>query len=381
MFVLLQRYTFWSNSQPSSFKTLCWFCCLYYCKDTLFEAIHNSYLPLNINWYVVCITAKIHFLKQFTTAWKQLLRYPQLFVLLQRYTFWSNSQHTNSTWDILLVVCITAKIHFLKQFTTSALGQRAGTGLFVLLQRYTFWSNSQPLLVWQPSILSCLYYCKDTLFEAIHNSKRCFLDRVSVVCITAKIHFLKQFTTTTKRPHYHLLLFVLLQRYTFWSNSQLSASLNSMTVGCLYYCKDTLFEAIHNFILKYPQLSYVVCITAKIHFLKQFTTMSKRSTAQSLLFVLLQRYTFWSNSQLELAVILCVMSCLYYCKDTLFEAIHNWYITFADTIIVVCITAKIHFLKQFTTRIPQTSFLRMLFVLLQRYTFWSNSQPILAIKY
>ena len=41
--------------------------CLYYCKDTLFEAIHNKYLVLIISTLVVCITAKIHFLKQFTT--------------------------------------------------------------------------------------------------------------------------------------------------------------------------------------------------------------------------------------------------------------------------------------------------------------------------
>ena len=42
---------------------------------------------------------------------------------------------------------------------------------------------------------SCLYYCKDTLFEAIHNSRWYWFWLFRVVCITAKIHFLKQFTT------------------------------------------------------------------------------------------------------------------------------------------------------------------------------------------
>ena len=42
---------------------------------------------------------------------------------------------------------------------------------------------------------SCLYYCKDTLFEAIHNYRRINRLVLNVVCITAKIHFLKQFTT------------------------------------------------------------------------------------------------------------------------------------------------------------------------------------------
>ena len=61
--------------------------CLYYCKDTLFEAIHNIDKDDALAYKVVCITAKIHFLKQFTTLFISLLFNNQLFVLLQRYTF------------------------------------------------------------------------------------------------------------------------------------------------------------------------------------------------------------------------------------------------------------------------------------------------------
>ena len=46
--------------------------------------------------------------------------------------------------------------------------------------------------------------------------------------------------------------------------------------SCLYYCKDTLFEAIHNVFLLQIASEDVVCITAKIHFLKQFTTRKLR---------------------------------------------------------------------------------------------------------
>ena len=138
---------------------------------------------------------------------------------------------------------------------------------------------------------SCLYYCKDTLFEAIHNAFLLPIVLEVVVCITAKIHFLKQFTTI---PRY-----------------------SGLKTSCLYYCKDTLFEAIHNVLLGVKFFAIVVCITAKIHFLKQFTT---------------------------LAVIVASSSCcLYYCKDTLFEAIHN-----------------VHLLHLLC---------KLLFVLLQRYTF------------
>ena len=137
----------------------------------------------------------------------------------------------------------------------------------------------------------CLYYCKDTLFEAIHNRLLPSACPNCVVCITAKIHFLKQFTTYTP-PAFGCF-------------------------GCLYYCKDTLFEAIHNQYNNSFLLWDVVCITAKIHFLKQFTTLSPDRI-----------YTD---------------CCLYYCKDTLFEAIHNL--------------------------LGKMSLTLSLFVLLQRYTF------------
>ena len=169
------------------------------------------------------------------------------------------------------VVCITAKIHFLKQFTTVCL----------LTLTYN----------------SCLYYCKDTLFEAIHNFFISSYWWDYVVCITAKIHFLKQFTTLI--------------------------GMTAIYPGCLYYCKDTLFEAIHNVHLLRLLFKLVVCITAKIHFLKQFTTFIPTLIHRVKLFVLLQRYTFWSNSQHVFIIVSNVSGCLYYCKDTLFEAIHN----------------------------------------------------------
>ena len=62
--------------------------------------------------------------------------------------------------------------------------------------------------------------------------------------------------------------------------------------SCLYYCKDTLFDAIHNLPLHVVQFGCVVCITAKIHFLTQFTTRSSIPYEVAPLFVLLQRYTF-----------------------------------------------------------------------------------------
>ena len=141
--LLLQRYTFWSNSQRKSYWFDCSFNCACYCKDTHFEAIHNAPLRLRTERVIVLATAKIHILKQFTTERCSVVAFVLLCLLLQRYTFWSNSQPTACSYSSFAIVLATAKIHILKQFTTIA-------------------TNASPNT-------DCACYCKDTHFEAIHN--------------------------------------------------------------------------------------------------------------------------------------------------------------------------------------------------------------------
>ena len=141
----MQRYTFWSNSQRNNFSS--------------------------DSGGVVRANAKIHILKQFTTKTKRNLLNGELYVLMQRYTFWSNSQLVVVLVLDIVVVRANAKIHILKQFTTIGLNQFSDFKLYVLMQRYTFWSNSQ--LAWT------------------------LLEDVCVVRANAKIHILKQFTTSS----------------------------------------------------------------------------------------------------------------------------------------------------------------------------------------
>ena len=66
----------------------------------------------------------------------------------------------------------------------------------------------------------CLPYCKGTILKAIHNSFP-----------------------------YGLVLemvFTVLQRYDFESNSQRGATMRMPRRGCLPYCKGTILKAIHN---------------------------------------------------------------------------------------------------------------------------------------
>ena len=271
-----------------------------------------------------------------------------LCLLLQRYTFWSNSQPIEEALEkqrncacyckdthfeaihnalprigtIKVIVLATAKIHILKQFTTIAR----------ILS----------------SVKNCACYCKDTHFEAIHNKLFTLSTACFIVLATAKIHILKQFTTKLVAAFLITLLCLLLQRYTFWSNSQLIAENRWKCINCACYCKDTHFEAIHNSSFSCQPCYSIVLATAKIHILKQFTTCFSNPNTSGELCLLLQRYTFWSNSQLDFRLTLWTTNCACYCKDTHFEAIHN--------------SARL------------SSGRVWLCLLLQRYTFWSNSQ-------
>ena len=141
----------------------------------------------------------------------------------------------------------------------------------MILQRYTFGSKSQPLRGLWRLTLGCLWYCKDIHLEANHNK---FEDE-------------QGFNR----------LFMILQRYTFGSKSQLFASNTCQRVSCLWYCKDIHLEANHNLCNSTKPLKSVVYDIAKIYIWKQITTRKTESTFLSLLFMILQRYTFGSKSQ------------------------------------------------------------------------------------
>ena len=168
----------------------------------------------------VCDTAKVRFFKQITTCGPRLRRCLVLFVILQKYDFSSKSQPQCATSSKQLAVCDTAKVRFFKQITTFLTTIVLTAVLFVILQKYDFSSKSQQDVVRMNEIISCLWYCKSTIFQANHNEIACLVPFVYAVCDTAKVRFFKQITT-------------------------LRAASRS-TRGCLWYCKSTIFQANHN---------------------------------------------------------------------------------------------------------------------------------------
>ena len=301
------------------------FCCLRYCKSTIFQANHNAGQTHMIVRTVVCDTAKVRFFKQITTRHPPPTSSPLLFAILQKYDFSSKSQHIS---------------------------------------------------LWSKSPKRCLRYCKSTIFQANHNTRLYLCIACGVVCDTAKVRFFKQITTIRPRQRNAAKLFAILQKYDFSSKSQLTKSKRKWQKSCLRYCKSTIFQANHNFKWTLWNWTTVVCDTAKVRFFKQITTKWPWGVALQTLFAILQKYDFSSKSQRIARGESLGASCLRYCKSTIFQANHNAFLALTSASIVVCDTAKVRFFKQITTYPPVLGSFPLLFAILQKYDFSSKSQQV-----
>ena len=272
---------------------------------------------------VVCDTAKVRFFKQITTNWPACLLAGGLFAILQKYDFSSKSQLCVSIVLFLpcclryckstifqanhnpmraspfgsSVVCDTAKVRFFKQITTTASSTNLGNSLFAILQKYDFSSKSQRIIREPYSPISCLRYCKSTIFQANHN--RCCVrwTCATVVCDTAKVRFFKQITTIAQSYH----------------------TLNS----CLRYCKSTIFQANHNRGQNRPYRGWLFAILQKY----DFSSKSQRhcqKVCQWLVVCDTAKVRFFKQITTKLTLFLRRTSCLRYCKSTIFQANHNF---------------------------------------------------------
>ena len=268
-----------------------------YCKSTIFQANHNKRDVQNFMKRVVCDTAKVRFFKQITTDEILQHKYSVLFAILQKYDFSSKSQLNSFLFLIRNVVCDTAKVRFFKQITTCVLALMLAFTLFAILQKYDFSSKSQHIFI--------------------------VYSFANVVCDTAKVRFFKQITTDKPPPAAFYLLFAILQKYDFSSKSQQYGQVKQIGLRCLRYCKSTIFQANHNAHKKTYKARWVVCDTAKVRFFKQITTDLTDWIANYPLFAILQKYDFSSKSQPNLDRGTKDISCLRYCKSTIFQANHN----------------------------------------------------------
>ena len=199
-------------------------------------------------------------------------------------------------------------------------------------------------------------------------------------------------------------MFVILQKYDFSSKSQHRWTHEDMFVGCLWYCKSTIFQANHNsskdnairllmFVIlqKYDfssksqpiswvSLSIVWCLWyCKSTIFQANHNLDDNDCPQIRMFVILQKYDFSSKSQPRVSNTADNIRCLWYCKSTIFQANHNQHGQGQKTGVDVCDTAKVRFFKQITTRCRLAYRVRQMFVILQKYDFSSKSQPLLLV--
>ena len=194
LFAILQKYDFSSKSQHNICSVHNAFCCLRYCKSTIFQANHNRIRGASLLREVVCDTAKVRFFKQITTRFKLF----SLFFCCLRYCkstiFQANHNRAVRRVLQLPVVCDTAKVRFFKQITTLHRQHARLVLLFAILQKYDFSSKSQPFIRELSAKRRCLRYCKSTIFQANHNKVSLYFSWAFVVCDTAKVRFFKQIT-------------------------------------------------------------------------------------------------------------------------------------------------------------------------------------------
>ena len=140
------------------------------------------------------------------------------------------------------------------------------------LQRYEFFSKSQPhshSSYHQPRC--CLPY-KGTNFSANHNFASCTpLVGVDVVYPT-KVRIFQQITTQPDGKQNEWPMLFTLQRYEFFSKSQLFRYKKKVAFRCCLPYKGTNFSANHNVGYKFMSREADVVYPTKVRIFQQITT-------------------------------------------------------------------------------------------------------------
>ena len=196
-------------------------CCLP-CKGTNFLANHNQLFKVFLLENDVVYLAKVRIFQQITTEISYDCFLPQMLFTLQRYEFFSKSQPFVEQWIDLADVVYLAKVRIFQQITT-ALGVLCYTcWMLFTLQRYEFFSKSQLDLVHQFEDDRCCLPCKGTNFLANHNGSKENETSDRDVVYLAKVRIFQQITTTKVKIIFKRKMLFTLQRYEFFSKSQQS---------------------------------------------------------------------------------------------------------------------------------------------------------------
>ena len=139
---------------------------------------------------------------------------------LQRYEFFSKSQPSVAACAAVCDVVYPTKVRIFQQITTSALFRGCVIRMLFTLQRYEFFSKSQHLCLRGFSLFGCCLPYKGTNFSANHNCKQGTRHTEPDVVYPTKVRIFQQITTTSLLDTLPPVMLFTLQRYEFFSKSQ-----------------------------------------------------------------------------------------------------------------------------------------------------------------
>ena len=270
LLLLPQRYVFSSKSQLLHLSVLRMLGCCCYHKGTYFQANHNIWDILLLNWRLLLLPQRYVF-----SSKSQLLPFGGIGGLscccYHKGTYFQANHNTYSCRCFsATVVVATTKVRIFKQITTMLTHLVLQVVLLLLPQRYVFSSKSQLKVRMYRANVCCCCYHKGTYFQANHNRRNWSVSLQTVVVATTKVRIFKQITTSSStwlchwccccyhkgtyfqanhnqhRKHlYQRGLLLLPQRYVFSSKSQPIIHKYRVCVGCCCYHKGTYFQANH----------------------------------------------------------------------------------------------------------------------------------------
>ena len=158
------------------------------------------------------------------------------------------------------------------------------------LQRYEFFSKSQRLTQIRCAYIRCCLPYKGTNFSANHNSKRSPRSESKDVVYPTKVRIFQQITTDFVQEYIKCWMLFTLQRYEFFSKSQLLDLQKFSRLRCCLPYKGTNFSANHNNMGFSSWSTADVVYPTKVRIFQQITTQVNKNLAFTPMLFTLQIY-------------------------------------------------------------------------------------------
>ena len=169
LLLILQRYYFESESQQyASIFSSCVCCCLSY-KDTILKANHSRCLKRWKRHTAVAYPTKILFWKRITAYADLYIFHLLLLLILQRYYFESESQHSRHRYASTLRCCLSYKDTILKANHSNLMKFSTKASAVAYPTKILFWKRITAWCISTYTYLCCCLSYKDTILKANHS--------------------------------------------------------------------------------------------------------------------------------------------------------------------------------------------------------------------